>query len=265
MSHKIIGRILTKNFLILSSLIMIQGLFSTAFALDVTFQLKTEIKEPASTKMTCAGQTCSCPADTVLDSSAMRCLKCEAGLELNSNQKCTDPKAATEEVVQGWTALSPEAIQTLKDDEASQPSLCDVRTAVEGKFKDCQCSDSAWDLPLNESAKMVVVSKKAFNLESQKCERTHPYLVTIADISCAGPRRGAFDKLQQMGLIKAQYDSPGMSLAMCGATDGNHILQLQKSENMISVLDAIAITATASGQIGRKIKAFTIDPKTVNY
>jgi hypothetical protein len=240
-------------------------LSQNVFALDINFQLKPEYKQPEVTKMSCSGQTCSCAADTFLDVNQMRCLKCEAGLQLDKNQKCVDPNAPTEETVRGWSVFNPEIVQGLVAEESSLPTLCDVQTAVDGKFKDCQCPDSNLSFELSQSAKIVVSIQKTFNRDSQKCERSRPYLVKVPNRSCYGPEREAFQALEAEGLLKDKYESPGWSLGSCGAEDGVHNLQLSKSENMRSVLDAIAVMTTVSPRSSRTIKSFSIDPKTINY
>lgn len=253
-----------KNVLILIVLFVSQN----ALALNMTYKLEVERKEPVVAMMTCSGQSCACPADTTLDQTQMRCLKCDAGFQLDAGRKCVDPKATAEETIVGWTAFDPQIniSQTLLDQESSSPTLCDVTKMVDGKFTECQCPATNLEVSQSESLKVSLTIVKSFKQDSQKCERSRPYTVKVANISCYGPRRDAFQNLEVMGLIKSDYDDPGFSLASCGATDGTHILELQRSENMVSILDAIIATTSLSSQSSRgKIKSFAIDPKSLNY
>ena len=256
-----------KNLFILA----IMFFFQNASALDVTYRIKADYKDPQIAQMTCSGQSCACAPDTVLDERQKLCLTCPAGHDLvnaNGRKQCVDPNIPLTQTIKGWNAFDPAkspAAQMLLDEESSQPSLCDVTKMVDGKFTSCECPARTLTVTLNEATKQTlgVQISKAFNQQSQNCERSRPYVVTVPNISCRGPKKGAFLNLETMGLISYDYEEPNFSLGSCGAIDGTHTLNLKKSENMTSVLDAIALTMSLSSD--RSIESFEIDATSLNY
>lgn len=245
--------------------------YQNATALDVTYTLKAETKDPQVAQMTCSGQSCSCAPDTVLDVQQKRCLTCPAGhalVDAKGRKQCVDPSIQLTQTIKDWKAFDPAkspAAQLLLSEESSQPTLCDVTKMVDGKFTSCECAVRNVKVTLNEAAKQAFTVQifKTFSQQSQKCERSRPYVVTVPNISCRGPRQGAFKNLEALGLIAYDYESPDFSLGSCGAVDGTHTLNLKKSENTMSVLDAIAATIDLSSD--RSIESFEIDADSLNY
>ena len=210
-------------------------LAANAFALDATFVFSTEYKQLKSAAMSCTGNTCTCPEDTFVDPNYMKCMKCDVGLTYDPKvRQCFDETKEKGTSIKDFHFIKGAAIELLKNYEAQAPEVCEVKTAVDGKFKSCTCDPVVITIGSAKRGMRVEITR-AFNVESQMCERSKPYIVKIDNLSCFGPREGAFDSLKKLALVEVGYDDPGYSLGTCGIADATHVTTLKKNEKAINI------------------------------
>lgn len=253
----------------LLTLVILFLLSASTWAISISLKLEEKTLSPKVTRMSCEGRTCSCPEDTILDRSSMQCLKCEPPSVLDSQNRCIDPNMTNEAIIE-YRFFTPEMTMKLNSQASVSPTNCDITSMNNGKFTSCQCPNIVEKFPFTPGKKrlLAVMYERMFNAESQKCERKTRYAVGVQNISCYGPSENAFKQLSKLGLLEASYDAPDMSLGMCGAEDGMHILLLNKDENSgeMSILDAISyISNGPDTHEGRRIMSFKIDTASLNY
>ncbi len=241
-------------------------LTSVSWGISVKFKFKVENKYPIVSAMTCSGHSCACPEDTFIDQYQMKCVKCAEGLTFDdSSRSCFDATVEKEKNVADLKLVDDETQKFLNDIKSNAPSMCDMKTAENGKFKNCTCDDVKHLTVIPNAPDLTIVVKQAFNLETQLCEKQGPLSLSVDDIDCYGPGRGSFDKVARLGNLTAKYKGGGGSFATCGYKDGEHVLTLKSDDNVLSTIDAVILTIKPQIFKGQNVESFVIDPASLNY
>lgn len=186
------------------------------------------------------------------------------------DSKVTQP---TSQKIAGFTAITDLDLRALQQtlSEGVKPTVCDISTAENGKYRSCQCSPKSITVSaskgeaINNTVQMSVGT--SFNVATQLCEKNTGYQFIVDGYTCADNIDvPLLARLRNKKYTQMKSDLNAV-LGICYQHIGTYTIDVLDESKLHSIFDTIMVSVNSSVYIldPRAIEYILINPDSINY